>query len=160
MRFKMLIDGEWTDASEGETWAVINPATEKKVADVPFGGADEASRAISAAESALPRWKAMTAYERGQILRDIADAIRAQVDQLAPIMTAECGKPLGEATGEWGACADLFDWFALYIPASIVTSAPLHNRVAQPGLPDGCKVRWTDGWARTSYRCRAVLQDP
>ncbi|MCY4071780.1 MAG: NAD-dependent succinate-semialdehyde dehydrogenase [Chloroflexi bacterium] len=112
MRFKMLIDGEWTDASDGVTWAVINPATEKKVADVPYGRADEASRAISAAESALPRWKGMTAYERGQILRDIADAIRAQADQLAPIMTAECGKPLGEARGEWGACADLFDWFA------------------------------------------------
>ena len=112
MRFKMLIDGEWTDASDGVTWAVINPATEKKVADVPFGGADEASRAISAAEAALPRWKGMTAYDRGQILRDIADAIRAQVDRLAPIMTAECGKPLGEAAGEWGACADLFDWFA------------------------------------------------
>ncbi len=112
MRFKMLIDGEWADAAEGATWAVINPATEQKVADVPFGGADEASRAISAAESALPRWKGMTAYERGQILRDIADALRAQADQLAPIMTAECGKPLGEAAGEWGACADLFDWFA------------------------------------------------
>ncbi len=112
MRFKMLIDGEWTDASDGASWTVINPATEKKVADVPFGGADEASRAISAAESALPRWKGTTAYERGQILRDIADAIRAQVEQLAPIMTAECGKPLDEARGEWGACADLFDWFA------------------------------------------------
>lgn len=112
MRFKMLIDGEWTDASDGAAWTVINPATEKKVAEVPFGGANETSRAISAAESALPRWKGMTAYERGQILRDIADAIRAQAEQLAPIMTAECGKPLGEASGEWGACADLFDWFA------------------------------------------------
>jgi len=27
-------------------------------------------------------------------------------------MTAECGKPLGEALGEWGACADLFEFFA------------------------------------------------
>lgn len=112
MRMQMLIDGEWTDASDGATWEVINPATEKKVAEVPFGGALETTRAISAAEAALPRWRAMTAYERGQILRDIADAIRARAAQLAPIMTAECGKPLGEAAGEWGACADLFDWFA------------------------------------------------
>ena len=112
MRFKMLIDGEWTAASDGGTWTVINPATEKKVAEVPYGGAAETSRAISAAAGALPPWQGMTAYERGQILRDIADALRAQADQLAPIMTAECGKPLGEATGEWGACADLFDWFA------------------------------------------------
>ena len=53
MRFKMLIDGEWTDAQDGATWAVINPATEKKVADLPFGGAVETTRAISAAEAAL-----------------------------------------------------------------------------------------------------------
>ena len=112
MRFKMLIDGEWTDAQDGATWAVINPATEKKVADLPFGGAVETTRAISAAEAALSRWRGMTAYERGQILRDIADALRSRAAELAPIMTAECGKPLGEATGEWGACADLFDWFA------------------------------------------------
>ena len=112
MQFKMLIDGEWTDAQDGGTWEVINPASERVIADVPFGGAAETTRAIAAADAALPRWQGMTAYDRGQILRDIADAIRAGADDLAPIMTAECGKPLGEATGEWGACADLFDWFA------------------------------------------------
>ena len=112
MHFKMLIDGQWADAQDGETWKVINPATEQPVADVPFGGAAETTLAIAAADAALPKWRGMTAYERGQILRDIADAIRSQVDRLAPIMTAECGKPLGEAKGEWGACADLFDWFA------------------------------------------------
>ena len=112
MHFKMLIDGQWADAQNGETWQVINPATEQPVADVPFGGAAETTLAIAAADAALPKWRGMTAYERGQILRDIADAIRSQVDRLAPIMTTECGKPLGEAKGEWGACADLFDWFA------------------------------------------------
>ena len=109
---KMLIDGEWLDADDGATWQVVNPATEAPIQAVPYGGADETTRAISAAHEALPRWQAMTAYERGAILRDIADALRARVDELAPIMTAECGKPLGEAAGEWGACADLFEWFA------------------------------------------------
>lgn len=112
MQYKMLIDGRWADAEDGATWEVVNPATEASIADVPFGGAAETAQAISAAHEALPRWRAMTAYERGAILRDIADALRARVDELAPIMTAECGKPLGEAAGEWGACADLFDWFA------------------------------------------------
>ena len=112
MQYQMLIDGEWTAAQDGAEWEVINPASETLVARVPFGGATETTRAIAAAERALPRWQALTAYERGQILRDIADALRARVDELAPIMTAECGKPLGEARGEWTACADLFDWFA------------------------------------------------
>ena len=108
----MLIDGQWIDAADGGTWQVVNPATELPIADLPFGGAEEASRAIAAADAALPRWKALTAYERCAILRDIADALRGRAEELAPIMTAECGKPLGEALGEWGACADLFDWFA------------------------------------------------
>ena len=112
MRYQMLIDGEWRDAQDGATWDVVNPATEAIIERAPFGGAAETTRAIAAAEAALPAWRGLTAYDRGGILRDIADAIRARVDTLAPIMTAECGKPLAEAAGEWGACADLFDWFA------------------------------------------------
>ena len=112
MRYQMLIDGEWRDAQDGATWEVVNPATETVIRRVPFGGATEATRAIAAADAALSAWRGLTAYDRGGILRDIADAIRARVDELAPIMTAECGKPLAEAAGEWGACADLFDWFA------------------------------------------------
>ncbi len=112
MQYKMLINGRWEAAQDGATWQVINPATETLVAEVPFGGAAETERAIDAAHDALPLWQAMTAYERSAILRDIADAIRARASELAPIMTAECGKPLGEAEGEWGAAADLFDWFA------------------------------------------------
>ena len=109
---KMLINGQWTDAADGATWQVVNPATEAPIADVPYGGAEETTRAIAAAHEALARWQALTAYERGGILRNIADALRTRVDELAPIMTAECGKPIGEAAGEWGACADLFEWFA------------------------------------------------
>ena len=112
MQYKMLINGQWSDASDGSTWQVVNPATERPIREVPFGGAEETTRAIAAAHEALPRWQGMTAYERCAILRDIADALRARAEELAPIMTAECGKPLGEALGEWGACADLFEFFA------------------------------------------------
>ncbi len=112
MQYKMLIDGQWLDAADGGQWQVVNPATEEAVGDVPYGGAVDATKAIAAAQDALPAWQALTAYDRGAILRDIADALRSRADELAPIMTAECGKPIGEARGEWGACADLFDWFA------------------------------------------------
>jgi len=112
MQYKMLIDGKWLDAADGGQWQVVNPASEEAVAEVPYGGAEDAARAIAAAQGALPAWQALTAYDRGAILRDIADALRAKTEELAPIMTAECGKPIGEARGEWGACADLFDWFA------------------------------------------------
>ncbi len=112
MQYQMLIDGEWTEAADGGSWQVVNPATESPIAEVPYGGAADVTRAIDSAQAALPGWQGMTAYERGGILRDIADALRERAADLAPIMTAECGKPLAEALGEWGACADLFEWFA------------------------------------------------
>jgi len=112
MRYQNFIQGEWRDALSGRTWDVINPATEAVIASVPFGDANDAQTAVQAAANAQPMWAAMTAYERGAILRRAADLIRERLDLLAPIMTRECGKPLSEARGEWTACADLFDWFA------------------------------------------------
>jgi succinate-semialdehyde dehydrogenase/glutarate-semialdehyde dehydrogenase len=112
MHYKMLIGGDWVDAHNGHTWNVINPATEEPIAEVPFGDEEDAQAAIDAAYAAQPAWAALTAYDRGVILRRIADLIREHLDVLAPIMTRESGKPLVEARGEWVACADLFDWFA------------------------------------------------
>ena len=112
MRYQNYIQGQWRDALSGHTWDVINPATEELIARVPFGSAPDAQLAVEAAANAQPLWAAMTAYERGAILRRAADLIRERLDLLAPIMTRECGKPLAEARGEWTACADLFDWFS------------------------------------------------
>ncbi len=112
MRFEMLINGDWRGARDGQTWNVIDPATEETVATVPFGGAAEAQAAVAAAHDALPAWRALTPYARGALLRRVADLILSRLDTLAPVMTRECGKPLAEARAEWTTCAALFDWFA------------------------------------------------
>lgn len=112
MQYQMYIDGVWRDAQNGATWDVVNPATEAVVQTVPFGGAEDAEAAIQAAHRALPMWSGKTPYERGAILRRIAAIITERVDELAPIMTQECGKPLAETRAEWLASAALFDWFA------------------------------------------------
>ncbi|MDX1991275.1 MAG: NAD-dependent succinate-semialdehyde dehydrogenase [bacterium] len=112
MRYQMWINGEWRDAINGGTWDVINPATEEKVAAVPFGDVDDARAAIDAAYAAQPKWAAMTAYERGAILRRVADLIVSKLDELAPITTRECGKVLAETRAEWNTTAAIFDWFA------------------------------------------------
>ncbi len=112
MNYRMYIDGRWVDARNGGTWTVVDPATEASIQDVPFGDAIDAEDAVVAAANAQPRWAAMTAYDRGAILRRAADLLYSRLDELAPIMTRECGKPLAEARGEWNACADLFDWFS------------------------------------------------
>ena len=112
MFYKLFINGQWVDACQGHTWTVSNPATEEPIGEVPFGNAQDAQTAIDAAAAAQPTWAALTPYERGEMLRQVADCIREHLDELAPIMTRECGKPLAESRGEWTSCADLFDWFA------------------------------------------------
>jgi succinate-semialdehyde dehydrogenase len=110
--YKQYIDGEWVDASNGASWDVINPATEEVIRTVPYGNGDDAKRAIRAAARAFPGWRASTAYERAAILKRAADIMRARLDDLARTSVQECGKPSAQAKAEWGAVADLFEWFA------------------------------------------------
>jgi succinate-semialdehyde dehydrogenase / glutarate-semialdehyde dehydrogenase len=112
MIYKMLINGEWTDAIGGKTKDVVNPATHEVIATVPYGFTEDAEAAVEAAHAAQPGWAAMTAYQRGAILRRVAELIVERKEELARILTQEGGKPLGESRGEWQACADLFDWFS------------------------------------------------
>ncbi|MEP7286411.1 MAG: NAD-dependent succinate-semialdehyde dehydrogenase [Chloroflexota bacterium] len=112
VKFQQYIDGQWLDALNGNTWDVINPATEEKIATVPFGNAVDARRALDAAQKAQSAWAERTVYERAAILKKAADLVRERADELAPIMTQECGKPLSESRGEWVVTGDLLEWFA------------------------------------------------
>jgi succinate-semialdehyde dehydrogenase/glutarate-semialdehyde dehydrogenase len=112
LRSTNLIDGKWTGADDGATLAVINPATGAKLADVPLCGAGETRRAIEAAEAAWPAWRALTARRRAQLLQAWNRLILENADDLAQLITAECGKPLPEARGEVIYGASFVEWFA------------------------------------------------
>jgi succinate-semialdehyde dehydrogenase/glutarate-semialdehyde dehydrogenase len=108
-----------TDALIGGAWVagpnrldVIDPATGRKLADVAKLGAAEAAAAIAAAESAWPAWRAMTAKERGVMLKRWFELMQQNADDLAYIMTAEQGKPLAESRAEVGFGASFIEWFA------------------------------------------------
>jgi succinate-semialdehyde dehydrogenase / glutarate-semialdehyde dehydrogenase len=106
------IDGAWVDADERATIAVDNPATGERLGTVPKMGAAETSRAIAAAERALPAWRAKTAKERAVILRKWFELMMANQEDLAQLMTAEQGKPLTESRGEIAYAASFIEWFA------------------------------------------------
>jgi acyl-CoA reductase-like NAD-dependent aldehyde dehydrogenase len=141
---RQLIDGAWVDAASGGRWDVIDPATEEIVANVPFGGADDANRAIDAAHRALPAWRARTAYDRGAILSRAAVLLRERAESLASITVRESGKPIAEATREWQIAADFFEQYAeegkrVYghtIPARVATRRMmvLHEPIGVVGV--------------------------
>jgi len=112
LRQQACVAGEWTDADDGASVAVHNPATGERIGSVPMCGAAETRRAIAAAETAQRAWAQRPAKERTAILRKLNDLMLANQDDLALIMTTEQGKPLAEARGEIAYAASFIDWFA------------------------------------------------
>ncbi len=112
LRQQCFIDGKWLDADSGAVLEVDNPATGEVVGKVPRMGAAETSRAIAAAQAALPLWRAKTAKERSAVLRRWFELMLANQEDLAVIMTSEQGKSLTESRGEIAYAASFIEWFA------------------------------------------------
>ncbi|MBS1189804.1 MAG: succinate semialdehyde dehydrogenase [Rhodocyclaceae bacterium] len=112
LRTLNYIDGEWAAADGGATFPVLDPASRREIAAVPKAGAAETRRAIAAAEAAWPAWKAMTARARALLMQRWFALINENVEDLAQLMTAECGKPLAESRGEVAYGAAFVEWFA------------------------------------------------
>ncbi|OFX21662.1 MAG: succinate-semialdehyde dehydrogenase (NADP(+)) [Anaeromyxobacter sp. RBG_16_69_14] len=112
LRQKCYVGGAWTDADDGKTIPVTNPATGETLGTVPRMGGAEARRAVEAASAAWPAWRKKTAKERSVILRRWFDLVMANQEDLAVLMTAEQGKPLAESRGEIAYAGSFIEWFA------------------------------------------------
>jgi succinate-semialdehyde dehydrogenase/glutarate-semialdehyde dehydrogenase len=105
-----LIGADWRRGAEALD--VRNPADDSLLARVPSFGAAETREAIAAAAAAFPAWAARTAGERSDILLRFYALIITHEAELAAILTAEQGKPLGEALDEVRYAASFVQWFA------------------------------------------------
>ena len=107
-----LIGGEWKAAQSGQSFPVLNPSTGEEVGSVPNLTREEVGDAVKAAAAAFPAWRALTAKDRSERLRDWFNLMIAAQEDLARIMTAEQGKPLAESRGEITYAASFIEWFA------------------------------------------------
>ena len=109
---KCYLNGQWRDASDGRTFEVINPATNERIASVPYMGRIEALEAVTAAHKALGGWRKLSVNERSHYLRKWFDLMMAYEEDLGKILTLEQGKPLAEARGEIRYGASYIEWYA------------------------------------------------
>jgi len=93
---KLLLDGEWIET--GEWVEVRSPYSGEVVARVPQAGADEARRAVDAAERAMQ--DPLPAHKRAEILVRVAGLLGRRADEAARQIAAEAGKPLKAARVE------------------------------------------------------------
>jgi len=136
---QLYIGGEWRDGSKG-TFSVEDPATGETLVDVADASEDDAKAALDAAAAAGPEWAAHPPRERGEILRRAFEAIIANADELALLMTLEMGKPLKESKAEVAYGAEFLRWFseqAVRIEGRYATSPNGQGRLLTMQQPVG-----------------------
>ncbi|KAJ2709933.1 hypothetical protein H4R19_003999 [Coemansia spiralis] len=106
-----FVGGEWVAALTGSTFDVTDPGTLEAIGSVPDMDASDVRRAVSVASEAFASWKKTTARQRAMLLRKWFELIVANKDDLARLLTLECGKPLAEAAGEVMYGASSVEWF-------------------------------------------------
>src|SRR2546430_10659324 len=94
------------------TITVIEPATEKVLAELKEASVEDADRAVAKARSAYPAWKAVTPKDRANLMRRIAVAIDKHREELAQLEARNVGKPISDARGEVGMVIDVFNYYA------------------------------------------------
>ena len=99
-------------ATQTRTVKVIEPATEKVLAELPEATAEEADQAVARAKAAYPAWKAVAPKDRANLMRRIALAIDKHREELSQLEARNVGKPISDARGEVGMVIDVFNYYA------------------------------------------------
>ncbi|MEE4185713.1 MAG: aldehyde dehydrogenase family protein [Gammaproteobacteria bacterium] len=92
---KLWIDGKWQAAQSGETYPVIDPATETQISTIQLAGAADIDAAVAAADKAFKgEWSKLTSYERTRMMLKLADLIDANLPMLAELEVLDNGVPM------------------------------------------------------------------
>ena len=97
---KNLINGEYVDASNPATLAVINPSDESVVASVPLSSADDVQTAVKHAMRAFTAWSGLTIKQRAGIMFKFHQLVETHSEELAQLIVQENGKNLSEALAD------------------------------------------------------------
>lgn len=108
---QMLIDSTWTDAEEGATSEIDNPASGDTIDAVPRAGVADIARAVEAAQEAKKRMRRTPAHERARVLIDVASEMDRRNEELARLLAAENGKPIRQTREEVSVAARIFRGF-------------------------------------------------
>src|SRR5262245_37220346 len=111
--FGNYIGGAWTPAASGKTFENRNPADSGDlVGRFADSGPEDVEKAVGAAKAAAPRWRALPAPKRGEILYRAAEILVRRKEELSRDMTREMGKVLDETRGDVQEAIDMTYYMA------------------------------------------------
>ncbi|MEV5850546.1 aldehyde dehydrogenase family protein [Streptomyces sp. NPDC051985] len=94
---EIYVGGTWIPSAGKAAIAVVDPSTEKVIAHVPDGVPEDVGAAVAAAREAFPGWWRTPAERRTTLLRKVAAGLTERADELAQLISAEMGAPIGFA---------------------------------------------------------------
>lgn len=112
LRHLNYIDGRWTEGGAG--WLPVeDPATGEGFAEQALADAVDVDKAVAAARACADSGvlMGMRPVERGRLVRRMGDHILDRIDELAPLLTREAGKPLWESRIEIEGAARYFEYY-------------------------------------------------
>ncbi|QCB44969.1 betaine-aldehyde dehydrogenase [Hydrogenophaga sp. PAMC20947] len=125
---QLYIGGARVDATSGDTFDTINPATGAVLATVQSASKQDVDAAVASAQAGQRIWAGYTAMQRSRVLRKAVDILRERNDELADLETLDTGKPVSETrfvdivTG-----ADVLEYYAGLATAIEGMQVPLRD---------------------------------
>ncbi|MGI9308512.1 MAG: aldehyde dehydrogenase family protein [Gammaproteobacteria bacterium] len=133
----MFIGGDFVPSESGAWMDSVNPATEEVHGRVPAGTAADVDKAVQAARAAQPEWAAKSVWERGALLRKLADGIRARVDDVVTLEAADTGNTIASLSNDIALVAGYIEFVAglgIEIKGESVPATPqnIHFTMREP----------------------------
>src|SRR4029077_20081477 len=136
--YRLLINGSLVEGAG--TLEVINPATGGILTDAPRADRAQLDQAVAAAKAAFPTWSATPLRKRGVLLVKLAEALAAEQDEFARLLTEEQGKPLPQAIDEIAHSIATIRYFAtLDLPLEVVKEDSKQKVIRQRKAARRCR---------------------
>ncbi len=136
--------GRWIEQPGGEEFISLNPATGERLALVRGANQKSYDQAAESTVAAFQKWRTTPPPQRGEIVRQIGQALREHKSDLGLLVTLEAGKIKSEGLGEVQEMIDMCD-FAVGLSRqlyglTIASERPSHRMLEQwhPLGPVGC----------------------
>jgi aldehyde dehydrogenase (NAD+) len=101
---------EWGSSADSQVKVIISPVDGKKIASVKLATETDYNKVIEKAGEAFKKWRTVPAPKRGEIVRQIGDALRNKKEELGTLVSYEMGKSLQEGFGEVQEMIDICDF--------------------------------------------------
>ena len=110
---QLFIHGQHVDATSGETFATLNPATGQVIAKVQQASVADVDAAVQSASEGFHEWRSMSGAQRGRVMNRAVQLLRQRNNEIAALEVADTGKPISEASVvDVASGADCIEYYA------------------------------------------------